>query len=305
MRLPFAKSALQATEAFAWALTPPPDEDGVPGLRHHPSANSKAKKKQPFTMQQAADKENAAPAMLGAPTEADHDSDYDDLPPLIPAATWEVALGVADQSGIPSGALCQLSGSLMTDPVASPEGHLFERAALEDWTTQHGSNPVTGTPLQIHECTDQPHIQSYIQGYQMQTLSACQVSPESFGAGPAASPFAAPAPVPTTGPSLLGDLPSLGNNQPQTKKKEKSKIRIESRSVVECPDDMRCAIDGKVMINPVRSPYGHFFEKKTLERWMGNCGSVCPVSGQILRLEDCQPDAEMKKRIVKFLKGQP
>ena len=55
---------------------------------------------------------------------------------------------------------------------------------------------------------------------------------------------------------------------------------------------MRCAIDGKVMVNPVRlhlvvlqfkavllvqevlSRYGHHFEKKTLEKWFGNCGSV-------------------------------
>merc|ERR1712083_413634 len=104
--------------------------------------------------------------------------------------------------------------------------------------------------------------------------------------------------------SLLGDLPTLGSQRPEKAKKEKGKIRIESRSVVDCPDDMRCAVDGKVMINPVRSPYGHLFEKKTLERWFQNCGSVCPVTQQPLRLDDCQPDAEMKKRIVKFLKGQ-
>merc|ERR1719168_518932 len=114
----------------------------------------------------------------------------------------------------------------------------------------------------------------------------------------------APEPMPS-GPSLLGDLPSLANKESaKEKKKEKGKIRIESRSVVDCPDDMRCAIDGKVMINPLRSPYGHFFEKKTLERWMMNCGSVCPVSQQPLRLEECVADADMKKRIIKFLKGQ-
>jgi len=73
--------------------------------------------------------------------------------------------------------------------------------------------------------------------------------------------------------------------------------------VVDCPDEMRCGIDGKVMINPVLSCYGHRFEKKTLERWMMNCGSVCPVTQQPLRFEDCQADAEMKKKIVKFLKN--
>ena len=96
---------------------------------------------------------------------------------------------------------------------------------------------------------------------------------------------------------------------------DKAKIRIESRSVVDCPEvpcqattcslrlphhwaavsqDMRCAIDGKVMVNPVHLPvfisagimhgtlgtrqvlsrYGHHFERKTLEKWFGNCGSA-------------------------------
>eukprot|EP00435_Cladocopium_sp_Y103_P043191 s1426_g12.t1 len=106
-----------------------------------------------------------------------------------------------------------------------------------------------------------------------------------------------------TGPSLLGDLPSLVKQDSKSEKKEKHKIRIESRSVVDCPEDMRCAIDGKVMVNPVQSPYGHFFERKTLEKWFANCGSVCPITQKSLRLEECQADPEMKKRIVKFLKG--
>eukprot|EP00438_Fugacium_kawagutii_P015745 Skav233434 [mRNA] locus=scaffold1486:205334:218822:+ [translate_table: standard] len=99
-----------------------------------------------------------------------------------------------------------------------------------------------------------------------------------------------------TGPSLLGDLPSLVKQDSKTEKKEKHKIRIESRSVVDCPEDMRCAIDGKVMVNPVQSPYGHFFEKKTLEKWFANCGSVCPITQKSLRLDECQSDPDMKKR---------
>merc|ERR1719198_221492 len=102
----------------------------------------------------------------------------------------------------------------------------------------------------------------------MQMLSASMIAPEAFDepVQPEA-PAAAPAPAAVhTGPSLLGDLPSLQQEKEEKKKKEKGKIRIESRSVVDCPDDMRCAVDGKVMTNPLRSPYGHCFEKKTLER---------------------------------------
>jgi len=52
----------------------------------------------------------------------------------------------------------------------------------------------------------------------------------------------------------------------------------------------------------LRSPYGNVFEKKTLEKWIASCGSVCPVTGKDLRLEDCQVDMELKKKIVAFLR---
>lgn len=229
------------------------------------------------------------------------------MPALISADGWSGQLGSADQGGIPSMALCQLSGVLMHDPVATPDGHLFERAALEDWTTYHATNPLTGAPLAMEECREAKEIQGYIQGYQLQMLSACQIAPEAFEepSQPQVEAPARPAAKPLhTGPSLLGDLPTLASAQgSEPKKKEKSKIRIESRSVVDCPEDMRCAVDGKVMVNPLLSPYGHHFEKKTLERWMANCGSVCPITSKPLRLDECTPDSDMKKRIVKFLKG--
>lgn len=237
----------------------------------------------------------------------DDDSD-DDMPPLIPANEWESYLGISDETGVPVKALCQLSGSMMHDPVTTPDGYLFERAALEDWMTQHGSHPMTGAFLDLALCQEATEIKNYIQGYQLQMLSACQIAPEAFDEPPPpeceapAPPMPCPAPV-MAGPSLLGDLPALQKEE-APKKKEKAKIHIESRSVVDCPNEMRCAIDGKVMINPIRSPYGHLFEKKTLEKWMGNCGSVCPITAKPLRMEECTPDAEMKKVIVKFLKGQ-
>jgi len=231
------------------------------------------------------------------------------MPPLIPASGWEGELGQADEAGVPSKAVCELTGALMHDPVCTPDGHTFDRAALEDWTRTHATNPFSGAPLSMEECQPAPELQGYIQGYQMQMLSACEIAPEAFEEAfeePPQPEIEVPQPKPAAplvrGPSLLGDLPQLAASQ--KKKKEKSKIRIESRSVVECPDEMRCSIDGKVMTNPVRSPLGHYFEKKTLERWVTSCGSVCPITSKPLRLDECTPDAEMKKRIIKFLKNQ-
>lgn len=327
MRLPFARSSIQAVEALAFALTLEQAEE-APATEEHRQArrkkgwrNAKAKtrkRKRLFAMQKT-NVSNTAEVGDDDNDEDDSDDD-DDMPPLIPADNWESHLGAADEAGIPSLALCQLSGALMLDPMMTPEGHLFERAALEDWFSHHGTNPLTGLPLSMESCTEAIELQNMIQGYQLQVLSVVEIAQEALSAFAAAMPQEAaaaalatppavaslpgPAALPQAG-SLLGDLPPLSPAE-QTKqdKKEKSKIRIESRSVVDCPEDMRCAIDGKVMVNPVRSPYGHCFEKKTLERWIANCGSVCPISQKPLRMEECLPDAEMKKRVVKFLKGQ-
>jgi len=321
MRLPYTKSNLQASAALAFALSPPPGEE-VPTQeavatrqaqkkskwRHRKNKNNKWKRL--FNQQQGGGDEAGDAAQQAAQPELqqgpEDDSD-DDVPPLIPAGEWETCLGVADEAGVPSGALCQLSGTVMLDPMATPEGHLFERAALEDWCSHHATNPMTGAPLDLATCREAHELLSYIQGYQLQVMSACHIAPYFFDTPdqPACDPPApaAPVPAPPVGPSLLGDLPALQKEE-KPKKKEKRKIHIESRSVVDCPKEMRCAVDGKVMINPLRSPYGHMFEKKTLDKWMANCGSVCPITGQPLRIEECVPDAEMKKQIVKFLKCQ-
>lgn len=69
------------------------------------------------------------------------------------------------------------------------------------------------------------------------------------------------------------------------------------------PQELRCAIDGKVVGNPVRSPYGHLFERETLEQWIGMCGSVCPVTGSPLRLEECAEDHAARRQVIEWVKA--
>eukprot|EP00439_Symbiodinium_sp_Y106_P046259 s1999_g5.t2 len=309
MRLPFSRSSVKAVELLSFAFGAPEASPEAAAANHSTkqrkwrNAKNKARRRKKLFSMQASSKNGEEPE---ADDEQGEDSE-DDMPPLIPGDGWEASLGTADEAGVPQKAVCQLSGALMHDPVSTPDGYLFERAALEDWTSQHGSNPLTGAPLAMDEVVDREDIANFIQGYQLQMLSVTQVAPEAIdGAEPevrAAPDPDVPAPPPTkpveTGPSLLGDLPALSKTDTtESKRKDKAKIRIESRSVVDCPEDMRCAIDGKVMVNPVLSRYGHHFERKTLEKWFGNCGSVCPITQKPLRLEECQPDQEMKKRIV-------
>jgi hypothetical protein len=288
MRLPYTRGSTDAVNLFAYALVSSGEGPGcAPPLGAVPG-----KAKTPFSMHKT-DKTAAAEDAHGAAVGEESD---DDMPPLEPVADWSGALGPSDAAGVPSGAVCSLSGSLMHDPVATPEGHLVDRAALEDWTTKHHSNPFTGAPMSMDEAQEAPQVRSTIEAFQMQALSKGSIAKDPPPMAPAEA-------VPT---SLLGELPTLDrteSNQSGKPKKQKGKIRITSRSVVDCPDYMCCAVDGKVMVNPLRSPYGHHFEKKTLDRWMANCGSVCPITGKPLRLEECVPDAEMKKNIVQFLKG--
>jgi hypothetical protein len=38
---------------------------------------------------------------------------------------------------------CPLTRCLMLDPVMAPDGFTYERAAIEDWLSVHGTSPVT------------------------------------------------------------------------------------------------------------------------------------------------------------------
>lgn len=313
MRLPFARSSVRACELFGFVLEAPPGEQDDPQsveekkaykrTKWRQSKNKARKRKRMFGMQ-------AKQKGFSCGTEPDDEDseEDDDMPPLIAAENWEPYLGQSDESFVPNRAKCQLSGAMMHDPIQTPDGFLFERAALEDWTESHGNNPLTGQPLNINDCAPACEIASFIQGYQLQMLSTDAIVGAAFDE-PSQPDIAPPlGAVANSGASLLGDLPALpatsSATSPKSEKKAKRKISIPSRSVVDCPDSMRCAIDGKVMINPVRSPYGHFYERKTLERWFQNCGSICPMTQNTLKLDECVADAELKKAIVKFIKGQ-
>jgi len=304
MRLPYSRANVKAVEALSFAVQPLSSEQAAAQevkrkskLRVKATARIR-KRKRLFAMKNS--KSAAASAQEAAEDAEDEDSEEEDMPPLIGDFPLQQAT-------------CALTGNLMTDPVQTPDGNYFERVALEDYLAQNGSNPATGAPMTMADCQQAaPEVQAFIKGCQLQMLAAYQVQPEAFEERvvepEAPALVAAPPAQAGAGPKFLSNLPSLPTAAAEAaapkEKKEKVKLRIESRSVIDCPEDMRCAIDGKVMTNPVRSPYGHSFEKKTLERWMANCGSVCPITGRPLRLEECQADAEVKKRIVRFLKGQ-
>ncbi|CAD7961094.1 unnamed protein product [Amoebophrya sp. A120] len=237
--------------------------------------------------------------------------------------------GTELQQNADNDALCQLSGAFMTDPVKTPYGHVFDRQALADWLQFSATDPICGQPLIMDDCVPYTELQAKIFEEQLASLSGQVLNTQYDPAAVAqerenldlmeqqqaaeqaaqlqlAEQQAQQQAVPATSQydqTNLGDLPALDTNQENKKeKKEKGKIKIASRSLIDAPPEFRCEIDGKVMTNPIRSPYGNYFEKKTLEKWIESCGSVCPLTQKPLRLEDCVSDKEMKHKVVAWLK---
>jgi len=128
--------------------------------------------------------------------------------------------------------------------------------------------------------------------------------------------------------SLLGDLPSLGKqvNEADIKNFLNLKLEMPQRSKMGgrdraelmaaekgsifspksgkrvshgVPEEFACAINGHLMKDPVVTPRGNRFERATILLWLKSQGSVCPITGQPLTVEDVKPDKELKTRIMR------
>ncbi|CAK0897768.1 unnamed protein product, partial [Prorocentrum cordatum] len=69
------------------------------------------------------------------------------------------------------------------------------------------------------------------------------------------------------------------------------------------PPELACALDGKLLMDPVRSPYGHVFERLVLERALTEGGGACPVTGRPLQLSQCQRAPELRLRAVQWIRA--
>eukprot|EP00434_Breviolum_minutum_P043092 symbB.v1.2.038388.t1/scaffold5957.1/size24395/2 len=107
-------------------------------------------------------------------------------------------------------------------------------------------------------------------------------------------------------PSLSAlNLPVI-SGQKEVKRKAAKRLgrndieRLRGVDPAEAPEDLRCAIDGRLLGAPVLSPYGHVFEKDTLTQWLTTCGSVCPITGKPLRQE---ADATTEQKVLDWVKA--
>ncbi|CAK9068932.1 Hypothetical protein SCF082_LOCUS34620, partial [Durusdinium trenchii] len=76
------------------------------------------------------------------------------------------------------------------------------------------------------------------------------------------------------------------------------------RDIVQnAPKDLRCALDQKLLCDPVVSPGGLVFERSTLARWLQKSGT-CPVTGEALRLEDCSRSPDLRKKVTEWVRNE-
>lgn len=195
---------------------------------------------------------------------------------------------------LPDHAQCELSGALMSDPFVTPEGHYYDRPALEQWVATNGTDPITGAPLHLQQCVPAGEVQASIAEYQ-----AASIAKQVITDAPAA-----PAQAPMSN-GLLGDLPTLDKTAaPESPSKGggKKKIKIRRNLVQDCPDEFKCMIDHKILTKPLRTAEGHVFEEKTLDQWIVACGSVNPITQAPLTMDMCTVDKDLQKKIVKWFK---
>jgi len=61
-----------------------------------------------------------------------------------------------------------------------------------------------------------------------------------------------------------------------------------------------CPISQELMRDPVVTPYGHCYERKSIEDWLEKSNS-CPLTGKKLSKEDLIPNYSMKNAIEQYL----
>ncbi|CAM9328183.1 unnamed protein product [Chrysoparadoxa australica] len=99
---------------------------------------------------------------------------------------------------------------------------------------------------------------------------------------------------------LLGDLPSLKSGKAGVSNKEAksgslglgSHLHSRNRAEKDVPQEIVCQLSKRVMKHPVKSPYGHRYERALIKEWLEKQGSIDPMTGQPLVMSELRDDEE-------------
>ncbi|CAJ1423103.1 unnamed protein product [Effrenium voratum] len=73
--------------------------------------------------------------------------------------------------------------------------------------------------------------------------------------------------------------------------------------LAEAPAHFCCQLDGRLLVDPVRTPWGHLCERSVLAKALE--GGSCPFTGAPLQLAECQRDADLRKQIREWVRSRP
>jgi hypothetical protein len=115
-----------------------------------------------------------------------------------------------------------------------------------------------------------------------------------------------------TSTRLLGEMPAL---KPEKKNKisiakaaapihHKIKPGAKADNVEGVDADLLCALTGRVMKNPVSSPYGQTYEKEAIMNWLEQNGSVCPITGKPLTAAQLKSNEAVASKILQQMVRQ-
>jgi len=99
------------------------------------------------------------------------------LPPPTIAPSAPPLRTAASPLAIPSSFRCPLTSQVMHDPVATSDGQVYERSAIEEWL-RHGlrTSPLTGLELESRNVIPQPALRAAIEAFMLHPSTPAEVA---------------------------------------------------------------------------------------------------------------------------------
>ena len=115
-------------------------------------------------------------------------------PPTAAAASAAARdAGAAAERDLPPGFICPISQEIMIDPMITPSGRSFERALIEDWVRQSGTDPLTRQALRLDQLIPNRDLKEAIERwFLMPGPTVAQERPGKIPAAEAPAPAAVP-----------------------------------------------------------------------------------------------------------------
>jgi len=89
---------------------------------------------------------------------------------------------------IPSAFICPITLYMMNQPVSDPDGNTYERTAIEQWISQHGTSPITRNPMTLRDLRPNRALSELINKYKQDQLTPTNPANLSILTNPTLSP---------------------------------------------------------------------------------------------------------------------